>query len=183
MKSDNLISALDKINTELILPEYLQEICIAITKGSITREKVDKILADHSVNHSVAKVSFLHLIFAYIGISLADDILTDYEKEDIKFLKKLFQIQRGDFYLHNKPDVEKTISLQLSKIYQDNLITKKEAKLKVDIQEIFDLSFDQMNDYSKIEAAVSIRKGIDVKDLDVFFTYDEYFKLKSGSGD
>jgi hypothetical protein len=33
-----------------------------------------------------------------------------------------------------------------------NFVTDEEALLKVDLQEIFDLSFDQMNNYSKIQA-------------------------------
>lgn len=181
MKSDNLISAFGKIDAELNLPEYLQEICSIIAKENITKEKVNKILFNYNINRSIAKVDFLHLIFAYIKIALEDDVLTTYEKEDIKFLKTLFQIQPGDFYFHNKSDVEKTITFQLSKIYQDSFVTEKEAELKVGIQEIFDLSFDQMNEYSKIKAAVSIQQGTDPKDLDVFFTYDEYFKLKSSS--
>lgn len=48
----------------------------------------------------------------------------------------------------------------------------------MDLQEIFDLSFDQMNDYAKVEPAISIQKGADSKSLDVFFTHKEFFKLK-----
>jgi hypothetical protein len=59
----------------------------------------------------------LHLIFAYIKIALEDAVLTQEEKDNIRFLKNLFHIQPGDFYYHNKLDVEKTIMDQLSKIY------------------------------------------------------------------
>ena len=122
-------------------------------------------------------MDFLHLIFEYIKITLEDDILTGTEKENIKFLKILFRIQPGDFYFHNKKEIEATIASQLSRIYQDNYITDEESLLKVDLQEIFDLSFDEMNDYSKVEASISIQKGTDPKHLDVFFTNNEYFKL------
>jgi len=87
----------------------------------------------------------------------------------------------GDFYFHNKQNVENIITYQLTRIYQDNFITEEEALFKVDLQEIFDLSFDQMNDYSKKEASLSIQQGADPTDLDVFFTQKEYFKLKSAS--
>ena len=92
-----------------------------------------------------------------------------------------FGIQPGDFYFHNSHNVENIITYQLSGIYQDNFITEEEALFKVDLQETFDLSFDQMNDYSKSEASLSIQQGADPKDLDVFFTHKEYFKLKSVS--
>jgi hypothetical protein len=95
-----------------------------------------------------------------------------------QFLKTLFHIQPGDFYYHNKWDIEKTIMDQLSKIYLDDFITQEEAELKSAIQETFDLSYDQMNDYAKIKAAVWIQNGVTPKDLGFFFTYEKYFKLK-----
>jgi len=67
---------------------------------------------------------------------------------------------------------------QLSKIYADDFITEEEAELKSGIQEIFDLTYDQMNDYAKIKAAVSLKKGAGPKDLDIVFTYEEYFKIR-----
>ena len=178
MNYQNLVSAFTQINARLSLPEYLKVICDTIANENINKEKIDKILLHYQVNRSVATVDFLHVIFAYLKIALEDQKLTDEEKNNIKFLKTLFQIQPGDFYLHNKLDIEKTIMDQLSQIYEDDFITEAEAELKSGIQEIFDLTYDQMNDYSKVKAAVSIQKGVDPKDLDVFFTYEEYFKLR-----
>jgi len=158
---------------------YLQEICDGIAGEKAGKPGVAKILISYGVHKSVATVDFLNLIFAYIEIALENEKLTDDEKNNIKFLKNLFHIQHGDFYYDNKWDVEKTILGHLSKIYADDFITEEEAELKSAIQEIFDLTYDQMNDYAKIKAALSIKKGADPKDLDIFFTYEEYFKLKS----
>jgi hypothetical protein len=121
----------------------------------------------------------LHLIFEYIKLSLEDNLLTNEERDHIRYLKKIFHIQPGDFQLHIGLLVERVITFQLSKIYEDDFVTPDEALLKVDLQELFDLSFDQMNEYSKKEAIVSIQNGAEAEDLDVFFTYTEYFKLKS----
>ncbi|HTB53510.1 MAG TPA: hypothetical protein VK718_12125 [Ferruginibacter sp.] len=179
MKTSHLTSIFNKINSEITLPQYLQEICNIIDKGDSISKRIDAILFDYDINDSISKVDFLQLIFAYIKISLEDGILTIHEREDIKFLKTVFRIQSGDFFFHNRLDVEHTIALELSKIYEDNFITEEEAEFKIGIQEIFDLSFDQMNNYSKSKAIVSIKEGADVKDLDIFFTYDEYFKVRS----
>jgi hypothetical protein len=179
MEYTALSSAFSKIQDELQLPEYLKEICTLIKESTINREKIDVILASYNINYTTAKVDFLHLIFEYIKTSLEDDVLTDQEKENIHFLKLCFRIKPGEFYFHNKPDVENVLTSQLSRIYRDDFISEKEALLKVDLQEIFDLSFDQMNDYSKIEASVSVKKGANPKVLDVFFTNKEYFKLKT----
>ncbi|MGN6602903.1 MAG: hypothetical protein ACTHK8_10665 [Ginsengibacter sp.] len=177
---DNLIKVLDKIRTEIELPVYLDEICHLIIGGVHSHEQIDEIIKGYKINPGVAKIEFLHLIFAYIKIALEDDVLTDEEKNDIKFLKVLFRIQPGEFLYHNIFDVEETIRYHLAKIYKDDFVTEDEAELKDGLQEIFDLSFDEMNDYAKSKAAQAIRRGTDVKDLDVVFIYDEYFKLRSG---
>jgi hypothetical protein len=178
MDFENLSESFLQIENKISLSGYLQAVCACIVNKTISRQHIDEILQKEDVNYSLAKVGFLHLIFEYIKTALGDGILTTTEKENIKFLKLLFRIQPGDFYFHNKSDIESTIAFQLSKIYQDNVVTDEEALLKVDLQEIFDLSFDEMNDYSKVEAAVSIQKGVDPKNLDVFFTQKEFFKLK-----
>jgi len=176
--SDKLSSAFRKIQNELDLSGYLKLVCLSIEEKTISKKVLQEILTSNKVNHSIAKVDLIHLIFEYIKIVLQDNILTISEKEDIKLLKLWFGIQPGDFYFHNKQNVENIITYQLTRIYQDNFVTEEEALFKVDLQEIFDLSFDQMNDYSKIEASVSIQQGADPKDLDVFFKQSEYFKIK-----
>ena len=176
---DNLTKAFDRIRTEIELPDYLDKICHLISQGIPSREQAARVIESYKVNPEVAKIEFLHLVFAYIKIALEDDVLTPEEKNDIKFLKVLFRIQQGEFLFNNKFDVEETIRYHLAKIYKDDFVSEDEAELKSGLQEIFDLSFDEMNDYAKSEAAEAIRRGTDVKDLDVVFTYDEYFKLKS----
>ncbi|MGN6194694.1 MAG: hypothetical protein ACTHOB_07125 [Ginsengibacter sp.] len=180
MSSETLAINFERIKNEISLPEYLLVICELIAKDQISREAIHKILTYYNVNDSIAKVEFLHLIFAYIRIAVEDGILTENETDEIRFLKTLFTIHPGDFYFHNRKDVEMLVDDQLTKIYQDDYVTENEAKLKSDIQQVFDLSYDQMNDYSKIKAAASMKKGADVKDLDVVFSYEEYFKLRNG---
>ncbi len=178
MDTEDLSISFLEIEEKLSLSAYLKEICSSIIDKTINKKSIDEILNKYGVSHSLVKVDFICLIFEYIRIALEDNILTIIEKENIKFLKLLFHIQHGDFYFHNKTDVEATITYQLARIYADDYITDEEALLKVDLQEIFDLSFDQMNDYAKIEASVSIQKGVDPKNLDIFFPSKEYFKLK-----
>jgi hypothetical protein len=178
--SDKLSSAFWKIQNELELSGYLKEVCLQIAEKTLNKKVLGEILTNTGVNDSIAKVDLIHLILEYIKIALQDNILTQSEKEDIKLLKLWFGIQPGDFYFHSKHNIENIITRQLSRIYQDNYITDEEALFKVDLQEIFDFSFDQMNDYSKTEAALSVQQGADPKDLDIFFTQKEYFKIKSG---
>lgn len=179
MNIEKLKIDLQEINDRVRLPPYLHAIVFKIMDGNITSLEVDKILFDFKTNHAIAKVDFLHLIFEFIHLSLHDDLLSTDEKEIIGYLKRIFKISSGDFLLHTNEEVDNVITYQLSRMYSDNLITHDEALLKDDLQELFDLSFDQMNDYSKLEAAISLKQGADIENLDVFFTHSEYFDLKN----
>lgn len=66
------------------------------------------------------------------------------------------------FYSHN---VREMVRYQLSRIYSDNRINPDEALLKVDLQEIFDLSFDEMNDLAETFVEEALSKGADLKEL------------------
>lgn len=181
MNSEKFKLAFKEIQKRIELPEYLKIICSSLVLGRPDTHTIKETLNAYNINHSIAKVDFLHLIFEYIKFSLEDNSLTEEEREPLIYLKRLFQIQPGDFYNHSKWELEKLITSQLSKIYADNFVTPEEALLKINIQELFDLSFDQMNEYAKKQAIISIQKGTDPTDLDVFFTNDEYFKLKSSN--
>ena len=164
MNFEKFRMAFEEIQKRIELPEYLKAIC---TKLSTEKTEIDvnKILNRCGINDSIAKVDFLHLIFEYIKLSLEDDLLTNEERDHIRYLKKIFHIQPGDFQLHISLQVERVITFQLSKIYEDDFVAPHEALLKVDLQELFDLSFDQMNEYSKKEAIVSIQNGAEAEDL------------------
>lgn len=175
MDPEKLSNAFLQIEKKFNLKGYLKKICDEITLKTISRKRIEDLLKSENINYSIAKVAFLHLIFAYIVIALEDNILTRTEKEDIKFLKLLFRIQPGDFYLHNKTDIEAALTFQLSKMYEDCYVTNEEALLKVDLQEIFDLSYDEMNGYAKNEAAFSVKNGADPRNLDILFTQKDFF--------
>ena len=179
MQPDKLSSAFSRIKSQRELSGYLQEICTAIIEKILDRNVVEKILDSYGTNRSLAKIDLVHLTFEYIKIVLEDDVLTDDEKDDINYLKLLFGIHSRDFWVYNKSYVMQIIHYQLFRIYRYNLITDDEALFKADFQEMFDLSFDEMNEYYKSEAIDALQRGADIKDLDIFFTPTEYFKLKS----
>ncbi len=70
-------------------------------------------------------------------------------------------------------------NLQFARIYADNYITSDEILLKADLQQIFDLDFASINKYSQIEAVTSLKLGAEIENLDVQFTHQQYFELKS----
>ena len=87
----------------------------------------------------------LKILILYIRLALNDNILSVQEKNNIKFLKLLLEIKDGDFK-NNKAifeQVKNIVKVQLELIYMDDEnIDNSEALHKVDLQEVFGLSYD-----------------------------------------
>lgn len=179
MNKERIQTSFLVIRNRLDFPEEMINTMSLIINSIPGKKSLDSLLMEIGVNVSISKIYFLRFILEYIKLSLEDKLLTEEEKSNIIYLKKLFQIRPGDFYLHHILEVEQIIYNQFSIMYQDNLVSDDEALLKVDLQEIFDLSFDQMNEFSKKDSITSMKQGVDVNDLDVFFSNAEYSKLKA----
>ena len=53
------------------------------------------------------------------------------------------------------------------RIYSDNLIDGNEQLLNLNLQSLFDLSYDEFEHIKKDEVIFSMRQGADPKDLDI----------------
>ena len=116
------------------------------------------------------KLNSLNLIIFYIYNSLNDNALSKEEKGNIKFLKLILDVKEGDFinYKDIKEEVDSLIKIQLRLIYiDDDKIDNEEALHKVDLQEIFGLSYDEFSEYNKFEALLAIQRGAKLEELDV----------------
>jgi hypothetical protein len=85
----------------------------------------------------------LDLLLFYIRLCLKDHVLTNNEKQNIKQMKMLFQMEEGDFYRFRRHQVEEVLVGELAKILDDKFVDKNEALHQVDMQDVFDLSYDQ----------------------------------------
>lgn len=132
-----------------------------------------------NIHAGVAKSDFIKLILDYFEIALADNILTEDEKSEIRFLKRLFRIRPEEFKKYQSLRVEYLINTRLDRIYDDNVVNFHERILKDDLQEIVGLSYDEMNNYVKGWARKSILKGANVENLDVLFTHEECEEILS----
>ena len=85
-------------------------------------------------------------------------------------LKLFLKIKEGDFYSYGKEYVvKKILTQQLQKMYEDGYIDSKQALMKVDLQNLFGLSYDQFLTIVNEVAKESIEMGANIKDLDTFF--------------
>lgn len=179
MDTQKLKEDLQIIANTVILPDHIIGIIPRLSEGNITRLEVEKHCLDDNVYDTIAKVNFLQLIFEYINLALADNLLTIEEKDVISYLKKAFDIKPGDFLMHANQQIHEVLSYQFARIYGDNYITSDEILLKADLQQIFDLDFTSINKYSQTEAVTSLKLGAEIENLDVQFTHQQYFELKS----
>lgn len=115
------------------------------------------------------KEESLSVVIDYAKDCLKDNILTEQEMQNIKLLKTFLRIREGDFYKKRLKDVRTILTLQLRRMYEDNVIDKSEATMKTDLQELFNLSYDQFLDIVNDVAKEALNRGADIKELDTFF--------------
>tara|TARA_A100000164_G_C21857909_1_gene748535 strand:- start:6 stop:971 length:966 start_codon:yes stop_codon:yes gene_type:complete len=137
-----IIASKDKVQGDLLrVCELLYE------KGmDARRDDINSVLEELKIKSVTSfKNEALKILILYIRLALNDNILSIEEKNNIKFLKLLFGIKDGDFKDNESiyTQVKNIINIQLQLIYlDDDSIDNSEALHKVDLQEIFGLSYD-----------------------------------------
>jgi hypothetical protein len=137
-----IIASKDKVQGDLLrVCELLYE------KGmDARRDDINSVLEELKIKSVTSfKNEALKILILYIRLALNDNILSIEEKNNIKFLKLLFGIKDGDFKDNESiyTQVKNIINIQLQLIYlDDDSIDYSEALHKVDLQEIFGLSYD-----------------------------------------
>lgn len=128
MNREQLVKAIHQIEATIELPRYISEIFKSVKAGECHSRVVDKFLLDYNVHEAMAKIDFIATTLEYIKTILEDNALTDETRENVQFLKILFRIHPGDFYLHKKMEIEQIIKYQLAKFYDDRLVSSNELQ-------------------------------------------------------
>lgn len=155
--------------------EYILDIVGMIYKSEISEEKITNILKKHKIKSlEDIKEELLDVIIAYINITLNDHKLSQNELFNVRYLKKLFNIIEGDFYTFRYPEIEETLLKELRHIYRDDdRIDKVESIFKVELQELFDLGYDQFLEFANKEDLVALYRHADILDLDTVIFISE----------
>src|SRR5215204_2162315 len=149
--------------------EPVNELAELIGQGQFNLQNLDDVLQRHKVKDIVQiNAQILDLVLSYIWLIVSDNVITFKEAENVKFLKRFFRIKEGDFYLSKYADIELILDRQFELMYQNNVIDNDEALQKVELQEMFDLSYDQFLKLSKKAVDSAIDRGADPMDLDTF---------------
>ena len=115
--------------------------------------QTNPVLLKNTLQQYGVKVQDLHdeaivMLFAVVDIILDDNVLTKDEMDMLRLLKMFLKIKEGDIARSGREqDIARVLSRQLERMYSDGLVDGGEDLMKVDLQELFDLSYDQFLKY------------------------------------
>jgi len=162
----NILSSKHLDNVSTLISEKFYENGIDTSRSDI----LEVLQANEIKDLEELKERALELVIKYTNVALSDNYLSTSEKLNILYLKRLLKIKEGDFYKkypHIHDEVQEIIRTQLSLIYRnDDKIDDKEAVQKVDLQDIFDLSYDEFLEISNLEDIDALDRGAELKELD-----------------
>jgi hypothetical protein len=157
-----VISSIDSFS------EYINEICEQIYNSDLDRSRLNDILKKHHIAKiQDIKEELLDILLLYVNLVLNDHIITENEKRNIRLLKLYFKIEEGDFYRYRYQEVEEVLHRQFELLYSDNKIDFNEALHKVELQDIFNVSYDQFEEFKQHEVSLAIERGAIVQDLEI----------------
>jgi hypothetical protein len=160
--------------------DYINQIVELIHTNEFDRKNLDEILNEHRIKRvEDIKEELLDLILVYINLILNDTLITESEAANVKILKRVFRIKEGDFYNNRYYEVEDVLNRQFERMYSDNQIDTEEALLKVGLQELFDLSYDQFLQLINTQVKAALYRGGELSDLDTVFKLPELTKAKA----
>lgn len=166
-EDSELHKAFETLLTLKELPPHVLEICKLIHSHKLDRESLNQVLTDHSFEKvEDIKSDLLDLLILYINLVLNDDIISTNEKHNVEILKKYFKIKEGDFYRFRLPEIEDIINRQFERIYEDQDVSKEEAIHSVELQSLFNLSYDQFTQLKENEIRRALNHGAQLSNLD-----------------
>lgn len=150
------------------LRPVIKQIVGELKENRLNQQRLLQILLDNKFDGTEdIKPDLIDLLLLYINLVLNDHTISPKEYLNCKQLKILFKIREGDFYKLRYGEIKEVIYKQLKRIYRDdNKIDEEEAIHKVNLQGLFDLSYDQFLEFNEREIRIALEKGADIKDLD-----------------
>ena len=150
--------------------EPMQEVLRLFAQGNTSPFVVRDTLKKHGIGLDDLHDESINVIIDFVNLILNDHIITKQEMDALRKLKMLLHIKEGDFIEANKEeDIENILRREFDLIYQDKTVDKNEAAMKVDLQELFGLSYDQFLLFEQEAVEYALKQGADVTNLDTFY--------------
>jgi len=172
----DLNKAFKIILTSVSLSEITKDIARLICDNSLSTHSIQEVIRKYHLKSIIdIKEEMLDLILKYINIVLIDNKLSQKELTNVKILKTAFKIREYDFYRYRHHEIKEILYKQFVRIYRDdNKIDDIEALHKVDLQELFSLSYDQFLEFANDEDISALERGADVLNLDTFIPHNKF---------
>ncbi|WP_140938657.1 hypothetical protein [Sphingobacterium lumbrici] len=166
--SDIFWSYIQQPETREQTPTYLLDIADLLPKEDTEKNDVDKILESHAIqSFEDIKLQCIDLLLSYANHILEDSAITETEAYDFAALKRLFRIREGEFLQYRSFQVKEILKKEFIRIYSDHFVDRKEELEKVNLQALFDLSYDQFEEIKKDEVINALLNGADPLHLDI----------------
>lgn len=120
------------------------------------------------------KSESVQFLLAYAEFILTDGYLSEPEFKDFQTLKKVFRIDEGDFYDSHQSTIQEILKKQFIRLYSDFKIDPKEEIEMVNLQALFDLSYDQFEAMKEDQIIQALENGAHPKDLDIASLPEEF---------
>jgi hypothetical protein len=164
--SDELHKAFETILADGSFSDCVTDIIELVYCKKLNRHTLLAIIREYKIKDIAdIKEELLNLLIAYINIVLKDNIITDDELRNLKILKLYFRVKEGDFYKKCYKGVENILHQQFEILYSDNKITSEEEKHDLRLQELFDLSYDQFDEFKENEIRKVLLRGANITEL------------------
>lgn len=113
------------------------------------------------------KLEALNWLIDYANFILEDGIISEIELQDFTFLKRIFAINEGDFIRYKSFEVKEILKKEFIRIYSDNYVNDKEKLLGLNLQALFDYSYDEFESLKREEVIIALIEGANPRDLDI----------------
>jgi hypothetical protein len=128
------------------------EILSLLSQGCLKRAAFAEIIERHELNReSWFSKQRLDLVLGYVSALVADGDLDAEHLKAISNLKNCLGVTEGDFVSLRPAEVAAILAGELEQILEDDSIDEEEDLRQADLQDVFDLSYDQYLQLTRIE--------------------------------
>ncbi|MEJ5055821.1 hypothetical protein [Sphingobacterium sp. MYb382] len=159
---------LNELKSKQGIAHYLQDIVdLLVVEGTVVQD-IDKVLGRYAIqDFDTIKIESIDLLIDYANYILEDSVICDQEALDFEILKKVFRIREGEFLQHRSFQVNEILKKEFIRIYSDNFVDQKEELEKVNLQALFNLSYDQFEEIKQDEVIKALLHGANPEDLSI----------------
>lgn len=152
---------------EHISPHLLETLDLMCQDGT-TATDIDQSLASYrSQDTHHIKMESIDFMLGYADHILEDGAISEKEAYDFTALKRIFRIKEGEFLQYRSFEIREILIKEFIRIYSDHFVDRKEELEKVNLQALFDLSYDQFEEIKQNQVINALLNGANPSDLDI----------------